>query len=138
VRFDQNAEDRSLCRIRRERANCDGLRGIEYVILDNDAGSWLSGVGTSTRDRPDLAPLHSSLNSLIASTNAWSSTACSLAATAAACRRASALKDRARTSGTQIWIGRSPILRSLSRWARTLSLDDLDFSAILNLHHGYM
>src|SRR5690606_2435980 len=79
-------------RIRREGANHDGLCGVECVVLDDDAGPWFGPAGSSARDSPDLPALHSSPSSLMASINAWSSAAASLAATAAACRWASALK----------------------------------------------
>jgi len=57
--------------------------------------------------------------SVMASTKDWSSSAVSLVATARDWRWASAAKPSAVTSGTQIWIGRSPWARSRSRCAAT-------------------
>ena len=55
----------------------------------------------------------------MASMKSWSALERRLLATAIDWRCASAAKPRARTSGTQIWIGRRPCLRSRKRWART-------------------
>ena len=56
--------------------------------------------------------------------DSWSSSAWRLRATARDWRRASASNPADRTSGTQSWIGRSPCLRSRSRWAVTFSRED--------------
>jgi hypothetical protein len=82
--------------------------------------------------------------------NAWSSRRWELAATASDWRCAADRNAGAPTSGTQIWIGRRPCLRSLSRCSRTFTRegfalegfarDDLGFDAdaMTNSLIGYM
>ena len=82
----------------RDRGGC-----IEAIVLNDDDGSRLAGIGTACRSDVDLASPHSAVQSTeMASTNPWSSASCSLAAMAADWRWASATNSGARTSGTQI------------------------------------
>jgi hypothetical protein len=82
----------------RDRGSC-----IEAIVLNDDDGSRLAGIGTSCSSDADVASPHSVVQSTeMASTNAWSSASCSLAAMAADWRWASATNSGARTSGTQI------------------------------------
>src|SRR6202012_5678203 len=98
------------------------VRRVKGVVLHDDDGARLARIIFGTRDGPDVSSPHSSFQSDTASMNARSWAAWALAATACDCRCASARKDDARTSGTQIWIGRRPWARSRSRCSCTLIL----------------
>src|SRR5207302_1798393 len=110
-------------------------RRVEAVVLNDDCGARLSCVGAPRSDRPDLAAPHSWASQDTASMNAWSSAACSLAATAADWRCASRMNSGARVSGTQIWTGLNPWALRRSRWACTLLADD---RSVAIGHTGYM
>jgi len=122
-RLDCEPEQRRIDDVRCQRAKRHGRRRVEGVVLKDDGGPGFPRVVRTTGNRPDLAALHSSDQSAIASTNSCSSRSNRLSATNRACWRAWRRKLRERTSGTQIWIGRKPRLRSRARWARTLSRD---------------
>lgn len=82
----------------RDRGGC-----IEPIVLNDDDGSRLAGIDASCSSDADVASPHSAVQSTeMASTKAWSSASCSLAAMAADWRWASATNSGARTSGTHI------------------------------------
>jgi len=89
------------------------------VVLDDHGRARLARVAFARGNGPNLAAPHASPRSEMASMKSWSALERRLLATAIDWRCASAAKPRARTSGTQIWIGRRPCLRSRKRWART-------------------
>src|SRR5664279_863747 len=95
-------------RVRRERAHRDRGGCVEAIVLDDHDRSGLPGVFASSCGDVDISPPHSADSGSagqsmeMASTNAWSSDSCSLAAIAADWRCASATNSGARTSGTQI------------------------------------
>src|SRR6185437_5260508 len=122
-----------------EGADRDRVGCVEAVVLNNNDGAWLPSVVHAASDGPDLAPPHSP-QSDTASINACSSWACALVATANDWRCASDWKDGARTSGTQIWIGRRPCARSRSRCCRTFVREGwgFDTGATTILRIGYM
>lgn len=63
----------------RDRGGC-----IEPIVLNDDDGSRLAGIDTSCSSDADVASPHSAVQSTeMASTKAWSSASCSLAAMAA-------------------------------------------------------
>lgn len=70
--LDGKPEDRCWRRIGGQGAHDDRIVRVEPIVLDDDGGSRLAGIGRSTRDGPDLATLHSSFQAEIASTNDWS------------------------------------------------------------------
>ena len=121
-RLDLYAEERRFGGVSRERAHRHRV-GVEPIVLENGRWPWLAGVLTAAGNGPDLAPPHSSGQTDTESTKAWSSALCSLAAAALACRCASAANPGARTSGTQIWTGRSPWARRRARCSATRRLE---------------
>jgi hypothetical protein len=108
----------------------DRVCAVEPVVLNDYHG--LGRVDTSGR-RPDFATPHSSSQSVNSSTKAWSSSAAGLLATRVDWRCASRSKPGAFTSGTQIWMGRSPCARSRARWLRTRSLMRVTMQAKLHV-----
>ena len=68
----ESLKDRCLRRIGGQGAHDDRIVRVEPIVLDDDRGSRLAGIGRSTRDGPDLATFHSSFQAEIASTNDWS------------------------------------------------------------------
>lgn len=75
--------------VRRQRAHRNRSGRVEAIVLDDDYKPWLSGVGATCGSDVDVTSSHSpgsasaSQSTEMASTNAWSSTSCSLAAMAA-------------------------------------------------------
>lgn len=70
--LDGKPEDRGRRRIGRQGAHDDRIVRVEPIVLDDDGGSRLAGIGRSTRDGPDLATFHPSFQAEMASTNDWS------------------------------------------------------------------
>ncbi len=107
-----------------QRADRDGVSGVEAVILDDQDGARLAGIALDRRGGPEFPAPHrvsgsSSLNVDSASTKAWSSSAVLLLAASKDWRWASAANPGLRVSGTHTWRGRRPWLRSLARWSAT-------------------
>jgi hypothetical protein len=80
----------SLDRIGGQWTDRDCGRGVEPIVLNDDDRSWLTGVSTARGRDVNIASPHSvdcpsaaSQSTETASTNAWSSGSCSLAAMAA-------------------------------------------------------
>ena len=89
-RLHSDSGQRRLDGIGCQRADHDRGRGIEPIVLNNDDGSGLTRVGTSCGSEVYMASPHSADSrsssaqlTEIASTYAWSSASCSLAAMAA-------------------------------------------------------
>ena len=114
VRFDSEAEQRSVGWIAREGADGDGLGGVEAIILHDHQRTRLARVVSASGSSPDLSALHSS-RLIWRRMKAWSLAAYRLDATRRDCREASAASSADRVSGTHIWIGRKPCARRRSR-----------------------
>src|ERR1700742_303545 len=56
--FNRQAEERSVGRVRRERADRDVVRSIEAVVLHNDRRARLSRIIFTTSDGPDFSAFH--------------------------------------------------------------------------------
>lgn len=89
-RLDSDPGQRRLDRTGRQRTDRNRSRRIKPIVLNNDDRSWLTGIGTPRSSDVNIAAPHSadspsavSQSTEIASTNAWSSASCSLAAMAA-------------------------------------------------------
>ena len=65
-----DTEQRRFGRIAGNRANGDGIRLLEPVVLNDNDGPGLSRVVAATGRDPGLAAFHPLLNSLMASMNA--------------------------------------------------------------------
>ena len=70
VRLDGQAKQGGFGLVAGEGANSDGIRRVEAVILHDNRGARFTGIVFAARDRPDIAPPHSSFQSDIASINA--------------------------------------------------------------------
>lgn len=81
---DGQPEQRRFGRVGRHRADRDRVGGVESVVLHDDHRARLADIAAAGRRSPDFAASHSS-SRLIASMNAWSSSACGLLATAKDC-----------------------------------------------------
>ena len=82
IRLDPEPEQRRFGGISGEGAHRHGACCVEVIVLHDRYGPWLTDVTGAGRSGPNLASPQAS-STLTASMNAWSSAACSLAATAA-------------------------------------------------------
>ena len=110
-----------------KRQHNDGGECVEPVGLDDDRRPWFAAVALQGNDddvAPAYQPRSSHASALTCSQNSASvrpASVCSAAAIASHWRRHSAANPAALVSGTQIWTGRRPAARILSRRRLTRS-----------------